>query len=309
MAEPLRYPRAARGKNSDYLQITAFSYKANNANTVNYQPSGLTDSSTKNLNQLLSAGGKGAKIIDSVIQLPMPSNIQDSQQVAYGEDSLDIFGATAGAQIMSGMTNVGSALGTGGISAALSAGSEFFQNSAKIIGGKGSVVQDAFTRNLAAQAAGILGANVTAQQLLTRTQGKIINPDMELLFTAPTLRAFQFSFKMSPRDADEKDEIKKIIRTFKQNMAPTNEGVEYLKTPNVFELQYKSGTENQPFLNRFKTCALTDMSVNYTGENVYATYNDGAPISMIMNLTFKELTPIYSSDYTDDPEGKIGVGY
>jgi hypothetical protein len=41
------------------------------------------------------------------------------------------------------------------------------------------------------------------------------------------------------------------------------------------------------------------MSVNYTGENVYATYSDGTPVSMIMDLTFKELEPIYSGDYKD----------
>ena len=35
------------------------------------------------------------------------------------------------------------------------------------------------------------------------------------------------------------------------------------------------------------------MSVQYTGDNVYATYGDGTPVSMILNLTFKELLPIY----------------
>ena len=42
------------------------------------------------------------------------------------------------------------------------------------------------------------------------------------------------------------------------------------------------------------------MSVNYTGENVYATYNDGTPISLVLNLTFKELVPIYEEDYNDN---------
>ena len=46
------------------------------------------------------------------------------------------------------------------------------------------------------------------------------------------------------------------------------------------------------------------MNVQYTGDNVYATYADGTPVSMILNLTFKELLPIYSDDYNfDDSDG------
>ena len=71
----------------------------------------------------------------------------------------------------------------------------------------------------------------------------------------------------------------------------------FIKTPNIFELQYKKGNRPHPFLNLFQPCALTDMSVNYTGENVYATYGDGTPVSMVMTLTFKELVPVYQNDY------------
>ena len=30
-----------------------------------------------------------------------------------------------------------------------------------------------------------------------------------------------------------------------------------------------------------------NISVNYTGEGTYATYDDGTPVSMIMDLTFQ----------------------
>ena len=38
-------------------------------------------------------------------------------------------------------------------------------------------------------------------------------------------------------------------------------------------------------LNKFKQCFLTDISVNYTAEGVYATYEGREPVSMIMDLT------------------------
>jgi hypothetical protein len=114
---------------------------------------------------------------------------------------------------------------------------------------------------------------------------------------------------MTPRSENEAKQVKLIIRSLKQNMAPKTVGAlnaNFLKTPNIFELEYKKGNDSHPFLHKFKQCALTDMNVNYTGENIYATYPQGEPISVIMDLTFRELSPIYDSDYTDSD---TTVGY
>ena len=50
------------------------------------------------------------------------------------------------------------------------------------------------------------------------------------------------------------------------------------------------------------------MSVNYTGSGRYATYEDTSPVSMLLNLQFSEISPIYQKDYDSD-DGLIGVGY
>lgn len=82
----------------------------------------------------------------------------------------------------------------------------------------------------------------------------------------------------------------------------------FIRTPNVFKLSYMQGSIPHPFLHKFKICALTDMAVNYTGEGLYATYSDATPISIILDLTFKELEPIYDTDYFEN-EGTSAVGY
>ena len=82
----------------------------------------------------------------------------------------------------------------------------------------------------------------------------------------------------------------------------------FLKTPNVFKLRYRTGRKNHPFLNRFKQCFLTDMQTTYTGEGVYSTYDDGTPVSMLLDLSFKEIQPIYDIDYDERP-GTEAVGY
>ena len=56
---------------------------------------------------------------------------------------------------------------------------------------------------------------------------------------------------------------------------------------------------NTHFFINLSNVFLENMSVNYTAEGTYATYEDGTPISLVMNLSFKELEPIYDIDYDD----------
>ena len=66
--------------------------------------------------------------------------------------------------------------------------------------------------------------------------------------------------------------------------------------------------KDHPFLNAFKICALTGMSVNYTNAGTYASYEDGTPIAVRLNMTFKEINPLYNEDY-EQAEAGPGVGY
>ena len=84
-----------------------------------------------------------------------------------------------------------------------------------------------------------------------------------------------------------------------------------LGTPDVFKLRYiKARTQKDiKGLNKFKTCALESISVDYTGEvGRFAAYEeDSQPVTTIISLSFTELAPIYDSDYaeftTDDDVG------
>jgi hypothetical protein len=62
-----------------------------------------------------------------------------------------------------------------------------------------------------------------------------------------------------------------------------------LKSPHTFAIQYMTtGKKAHPYLNRFKECALTSCSVDYTPDGTYMTY-DGDEKSMTayrMTLSF-----------------------
>ena len=87
--------------------------------------------------------------------------------------------------------------------------------------------------------------------------------------------------------------------------------LDYVEVKNIFrrvKLRYRSGRTDHPFLNKFKQCFLSDMQVTYTGEGVYATYDDKTPVSIVLDLSFKEIEPIYDVDYDVRP-GASAVGY
>ena len=332
-----RYPRENIQKGIDYLQIqvirrgkktveSGYIRTLNDVETKststnpNLRGQPVTGQLTVNTNvyNLLKTSGfarnsnvnplnLGDILGDSII-LPMPSNISDSNQVSYSDDSLDAVTAEV-AGFAKGLMET-----EFGPKFAEQAGQKVmgFMNT---IGQSTTPLKDIYLGNLAASAAQIAGVgNITLNQILARGQNQILNPNMELLFNSPTIRNFKFSFKMTPRDESESREVKNIIRTFKKNMAPKDTDKFFLTTPNIFKLEYlqtnnkEGGVNSHQFLHKFKQCALTDITVNYTGENIYATYADGTPVSIIMDLTFKELEPIYSSDY-ETSEGKEGVGY
>ena len=174
--------------------------------------------------------------------------------------------------------------------------------------------KNAVLAGISGAAINALGGNVSPGSVISRSTGQILNSNLELLFQGVNLRSFPFSVTFSPRNADEAKRVKMIIRHLKQTMAPKTgtggggaQGV-FLKSPDVFSLRYLHNGEDHPFLNTFKLCALTGLNVNYTNAGTYASYEGGTPVNIRMNMTFKELNPIYNEDYNDMSDEE-GVGF
>ena len=237
------------------------------------------------------------------IELPIPQEVNDANSVTWGEDSLNIFQLAGLAAAQRIMTRPG----------------ETFQDVANLIQ-KGidlpnvdDNVKNAVLAGISGQAINALGGNVSPGSVIARSTGQILNSNLELLFKGVNLRSFPFSVTFSPRNFEEAIRVKTIIRYLKQTMAPKT-GVEgggtgiFLKSPDVFSLRYLHKGADHPFLNSFKLCALTGLNVNYTNAGTYASYDGGTPVNIRMNMTFKELNPIYSEDYEGMGDSD-GVGF
>ena len=314
----LRYPLEALTEHTDYLQIDIEKYVplgsyASAPGDDNRYVTGNYFGSDRAGRRSSSRLSNKPLINDGTILLPIPANLQDTNNVQYDTSTLNGL-AAAGVEAATGVMGIDVTKGFGSALGQLTDVKDAVKNS--VVDGVGNVAAatDVITKFLASKAVNIFNANVTTNQLLARGNGEILNPNMELLFGGPTLRNFRFSFKMTPRNEKESEQIKLIIRAFKRNMAPQAQGGTlgsgnwFLKTPNVFKLRYRTGRKNHPFLNRFKQCFLSDVQTTYTGEGTYATYDDGTPVSMILDLSFKEIQPIYDIDYDAKP-GTEGVGY
>ena len=237
------------------------------------------------------------------IELPIPQEVNDANSVTWGEDSLNIFQLAGLAAAQRIMTRPG----------------ETFQDVSNLIQ-KGidlpnvdDNVKNAVLAGISGQAINALGGNVSPGSVIARSTGQILNSNLELLFKGVNLRSFPFSVTFSPRNFEEAIRVKTIIRYLKQTMAPKT-GVEgggtgiFLKSPDVFSLRYLHKGADHPFLNSFKLCALTGLNVNYTNAGTYASYDQGTPVNIRMNMTFKELNPIYSEDYEGMGDND-GVGF
>jgi len=243
------------------------------------------------------------------IELPIPQEINDSNSVTWGEDKVNALELAALSVASSAMKG---GFGEGAIQSAQVAVEAL--NSGVQIPGLDGQTGDAVRAALSGAALNALGSQVSTQSVIARSTGQILNNNLELLFQGVNLRSFPFSITFSPRSPQESKVVKSIIKSLKMSMAPkagefneTAQGI-FLKSPDVFQLDYLRDGRNHPFLNSFKLAALTGMSVNYTNAGTYTSYEDGTPVNIRMNLTFKELNPIYHEDYLQGSAGE-GVGF
>ena len=250
--------------------------------SLQYSPKTVSSSGT-------SGTSMDNKTVTGRVILPIPGGINDNNSVDWGSANMNAAEmATA-------------AIAIGGIEG----GGEGFEDAvgqtAKDIKANAGEIKKALSKTIAGQVTG------TGQQLMQRTTGQVMNPNMELLFNGPQLRSFGFTFKLAPRTPKEAENIVKIIRLFKEKMAPVkSDGNLFLKSPDTWRIKYLHlGKNDHKFLNKFKECAMMSTTVNYTPDGNYATYSDGSMVSYSLTLNFQEIEPVFNTDY----ENVQGIGY
>jgi len=247
---------------------------------LEYSPRGFEQDSKTNLGGFAERKSTGRTPLGTVF-LPITSGISETNSCGWGEDRMDPGQAL--------LANVALTSIQKGLTEGFGKAAEEFEKAA----GAGNKDVKALAASFFAQQASGAGG------ILSRTQGAVINPNLELLFNGPALRPFSFTFKMSARSDTEAKEIIKIIRFFKQGMSPQKSPSNlFIKAPHTFKISYIRGkTDPHPFIGEIKECALQSFNVNYTPEGQYATFYDGPMISYEIQMQFTELEPVFNEDY------------
>ena len=293
-----------RRNGQDYMCITQYRYKPPRREQIFAEGAPA---------ELLKGSQRGTPFADkkyiAQVRLPMPNKLSDSNQVSWGSDVMNNLSAMMTATTMAnprftgGAALIGSILGAGDI-AALGA---ILSKSGISLDGLSGANKAQVSAALGSKILSKAGIEIAPETILARGLGVVPNSNMELLFNAPTLREFQFSWRMSPRSRNEAKEIRRIIRFFKQGMAArkltgkAGDASVFLGTPNIFKLQFKTvNGEIIKGVNRIKPCAIVGTNVDYSPEGNWSAYDEGQPSSIVLAIQAKELEPIFDTDYQRD---------
>lgn len=274
----LMYPVTMDIGNQDYMKFTMLKYEAKPLQA----------------NKIAEGTGFGARNSNrasmGTVILPIQSTVTDTNTADWSGSTISpmqAMGASASANMIQ------NGLGEG----AQAAGKDLMS----LVGSQKGDIQKAIAVTMAGEAVG-------AQNLLARTSGAILNPNMELLFNGPQLRQFSFTFRMTPRSKDEAEAVKQIIRFFKQGMSVKRGASQlFLKAPNTFKVQYINKGKDHPYIGKVKECALLNCTVNYVPDGTYMTYAEVPSMTAYeMTLAMTELEPVYDDEYGSDNNS---VGY
>lgn len=152
-------------------------------------------------------------------------------------------------------------------------------------GGRGAEVAGSIASLTGAGGPGI-------QDLIMRSANRAMNPQVQMLFSGTANREFNFEFDFQARSHAEADAIQDIIFTFKRFAAPeiAPEGLgRYFIPPAQFDIKFYFKAGENPFIAKISTCVLTRITVDYNKSPPFASFEDGHPVHINLQLWFKEV--------------------
>ncbi len=164
---------------------------------------------------------------------------------------------------------------------------------------------DASAQGIAVAANAVGGDFVRQGQ--TKLLGSVINPRLEKMFKGKDMRTFSFSWEFFPKSKEETKMIRDIIETFRYHAHPSQDeelsgegdsNVEImLRVPGEFDIRFLStnsdptigGFVDNEFIPKISRCAINSISVDYTPQGIFTTFEDNSPVAITLTLNMTEL--------------------
>jgi len=287
-----RYPRdIAQAPNADYVMFEMYQYRPPYQN-INKGDTKDKSNQAAVYNESVTRADFYEKTTEDPVILYMPEDISTGYKANWsgksfsniGRDVLSTAGSGDFGQVMQNSLNtVGDA----------------FSQAIPNTGNK--IVREVISK--------ITGEGLTQNDVFGTTRGVILNPNVELLFSGTDLRNFQLNYKLIPRNNNEAEDIKEILKIFKRSMLPRfSDGKEFktvkgkniannfIKVPNVCKVSFMRGGGLNRDVPQYKMCAVTQVDINFTPDGTYATYDDGTMVAYQLGLNFQETKLIFAEE-------------
>ncbi len=145
----------------------------------------------------------------------------------------------------------------------------------------------------AAKAVASVGSS-DVTKLFLRAQGLAINPNQQVMFDSIPLREFSFEFIFMPKSKQETDDVRDIIKAFKEFSRPRTVTGTYgmiFVPPSIFKIDFRFLNGRNRYVNKVADSVCTNVEIDYT-PNGWSTHQDGSPVNIKMKVQFKELSLI-----------------
>ena len=165
-----------------------------------------------------------------------------------------------------------------------------------------------------------INRNPLAGTALGAAAGLAVNNHMALVYRGPnTFRSHTFNFSFFPKNRDESETVRDILKDFRNGMLPRYAGAAktngrltspFFKMPRHYRLSVMGLSGENPFLDHEMfprngnqeriNHVITNMTSNHDPNGIVSLHDNGAPVQVNMSLTFQETEFIVSQDETDE---------
>lgn len=236
------------------------------------------------------------------VMLPLQQSLTFQDGVVYNVANLGIAGSALGSALggknpFEGLLSEGGKVtrAASGIAAEIIA-----KNAASVLGGAIGSAAGAAGGIVGFAGLGGVGEGVgAAVKNATRVS---TNPNQRTLFENVNMREFSFIFKMVANNAKEAQEIKNIVKFFREELYPepilTSAGIPLAyEFPNVFEISIKNFAGEDP-APKIQRCYLSNVQTVYNA-TANSMHTDGNFVEVDVSLSFKEITALNKAKVRD----------
>ena len=241
------------------------------------------------------------KIVDTVI-LPVPQELNEVYGASYQDAQLGLIGGEG----------LQTAMAVGEMYESISSADNKLQAASEAGGRIVDKIGDLSAGGMLGMVARRALAGVSSELggAVDLAKGNVPNPHAALLFNGVNLRSHSFSWRFSPTNSKDEDNMNEILRKFKVHMLPKARGItdsgagdSLLTYPDEVDVSFLGSNSG---LFRMKRCVITDLVINQSPEGTSFHAGTGNPVFYSVQMTLREVEIMTRDDF--DHESGVGLG-